>query len=148
VGEAVERELVDRLRALHDAVDPVPQPVVAAAHAAFEWRNVDAELAALTSDTLPAQAGMRSTGQARLLVFAGPRGGAEVEVVPIGRRHRLVGQLLPIRASEVVVELFDDRRAASTDAVGCFRFEDLPPGPLRLRWTTADGPVVTGWVSI
>ncbi len=60
-------------RALHDAVDPVPEPVVAAAHAAFEWRDVDAELAALTSDTLPAQAGMRSTGQARLLVFSGPR---------------------------------------------------------------------------
>lgn len=143
-----DQDLLRRLRALHDVIDPVPEPIAEAARAAFAWREIDAELAALTSDTIPADAGMRSSAGARLLAFTGPRGGLEAEVVAVGRHRRLVGQLLPVHSVEVAAEVGPVRRVSSADVVGCFRFDDLPPGPLRLRWTTPEGPVATAWVLI
>lgn len=143
-----DQELLTELRALHDLLDPLPEVVLAAAGAAFEWREFDAELAELRSDRRAAELGMRSTADARLLRFTGRHGGAEVEVLEVAGRRRLVGQLLPIRSGVVTATVRDSSFEAIADEVGCFRFDDLPQGPLRLRWVAAAGPVVTRWVVI
>jgi len=143
-----DQELLPELRALHDVLDPLPEVVLSAAGAAFEWRDVDAELAQLRSDRRAAELGMRSTADARLLRFAGRRGGAEVEVLEVGGRRRVVGQLLPICAGLVTATVRGRSFEALADEVGCFRFDDLPDGPLRLRWIATGGPVVTRWVII
>ncbi|HEX3826640.1 MAG TPA: hypothetical protein VHV82_05135 [Sporichthyaceae bacterium] len=148
MSEAADQELLGELRALHDVLDPLPEVVLTAACAAFEWRDVEAELAELRSDRRAAELGMRSTADARLLGFTGRRGGAEVEVLEVGGRRRLVGQLLPICAGLVTATVRGSSFEAVADEVGCFRFDDLPDGPLRLRWIAAAGPVVTRWVVI
>jgi hypothetical protein len=141
-------ELLRALRALHDVLDPVPETVAAAARAAFEWRDLDAELARLRADHRAVELGMRSTADSRLLRYAGRRGGAEIEVLVVGGRRRLVGQLLPVCSGPVTATVRDTSFAAIADPVGCFRFDDLPEGPLRLRWVGPGGPVVTSWVVI
>jgi hypothetical protein len=143
-----DHDLLGELRALHDRLDPLPENVAAAARAAFEWRDVDTELARLSSDRRPAELGMRSTADARLLRFRGRRGGAEVEVLAVGSRRKLVGQLLPVCSGVVTAAVREGEVEAAADLLGCFRFEDLPAGPLQLRWVTATGPVATSWVVV
>jgi len=143
-----DQGLLGELRALHDLLDPLPEAVAEAARAAFLWRDVDAELAELRSDRQAVELGMRSTADSRLLAFTGSRGGAEVEVLEVSGRRRLIGQLLPICSAVVTATVRDTSFETTADTVGCFRFDDLPDGPARLRWIGPAGPVVTSWVVI
>ena len=63
--------LLDELRRLARAVDPVPDEVTAYARAALGWRRVDAELAELLADSrLEALSSTRSGAEtARSLTF-------------------------------------------------------------------------------
>ena len=47
MDERDEGELLEELRSLIDRLDPVPDHVEAAARAAYSWRTIDTELAAL-----------------------------------------------------------------------------------------------------
>jgi hypothetical protein len=54
--------LLEELRRIASFVEPVPPETVAAARAAFAWRTIDAELAALVHDSLvdTSAAGLRA----------------------------------------------------------------------------------------
>ncbi|MEH3054711.1 MAG: hypothetical protein PGN13_12020 [Patulibacter minatonensis] len=146
--------LLEELRLLHAADDPVPAVVRAAASAAIEFRDLDTQLAALIEDsaaTDTALAGVRG-GDARVLTFQ--LGGLflELEVRAAGDHRTIVGALLPgdaplDGAATVAVETPSGSRAAELDPHGRFRSDDLGPGPLRVRLRLPDVAFVTPWVS-
>ena len=49
--DAAFDDLLDQLRAIGESIDPTPSLVTDLAYAAFETRDLDAELAALTADS-------------------------------------------------------------------------------------------------
>jgi hypothetical protein len=115
--------LLDELATLLGPSNEPPPEVLHAAREVFTWRTVDAEIAALTYDSLldDAPVGVRAAAQPRILTFEA--GGltieVEVDATPSGRR--LLGQLVPAQAAEL--ELLGDGEvlaAASVDAMGRF----------------------------
>jgi len=121
--------------------------MAAAAEAAYSWRTVDAELAALTYDSMADEAVLvRDAGTAsRQLVFEGEGLAVELELSPAG----LVGQLVPPSAGTVT--LFSPTgvvAAVEADALGLFRFERSHRGPVRLRCATDTHDVLTDWVQV
>ena len=144
-GPGGDDGLLDELRAAVRAAGTPTAAMADAARAAFSWRTVDAELAALTSDSLVDEpAGVRGGSPGpRDLVFEGR--GTSVEVAR--DEDCLVGQLVPAGPGPVVLLRPDgevDR--ADVDELGRFRFERSVTGPARLRCTTPSGDVVTEWV--
>jgi len=142
---------------LQDAVgyfDPLPPRLEAAARAAFTWRTIDADLAALTHDTLVDDdrlATVRSGDTPRLLTFDTDGLTAEVEATEIGPRRRLAGQLVPPQPGEVEVAHQGGETRVEVDETGCFIVDDLLPGPVRLRCRTrvaGERTFETPWVVI
>ncbi|RFU21661.1 hypothetical protein [Geodermatophilus marinus] len=146
-GTLDDAALLDELRsALHRAGTPTPA-MAAAARAAFSWRTVDAELAALAYDSLVDEpAGVRGAAAgARDLVFEGRALSVELEHLPDG----LVGQLVPATRGEVTLVRPDGAaEGTAADEWGRFRFAGPVSGPLRLRCTTPSGVLVTRWVRL
>ena len=66
--------LIDELRRVFAAIDPVPEPVQVAARAAIDWRNIDAEPAALVSDSIVDESppDARGASEPRMLTFEAP----------------------------------------------------------------------------
>ncbi|MEU8261978.1 hypothetical protein AB0C02_15310 [Micromonospora sp. NPDC048999] len=127
---------------------PVPEEFLAAAHAAFAWRNVDTHLALaeLTFDSASDAelAGLtRSAGSARTLSFRSGPIVLDIEVTDAG----IVGQLSPATGGRVSAQTasgtYDE---APVDAVGFFSLDAPPPGPVRLRARTDEYTVATTWV--
>jgi hypothetical protein len=139
--------LLDELRvALHQAGSPTPT-MTAAGHAAFSWGSVDAELAALTHDSLrDGMAAVRGpSAPLRTLVFTGAHASVELE----RSDTRLAGQLVPPASGEVTLLGPDgELAAASADELGCFDFEHPSNGLVRLRCRTAAGVLLTDWFRI
>ncbi|MGY1694409.1 MULTISPECIES: hypothetical protein [unclassified Geodermatophilus] len=140
-------ELLGELRAaLRAAGSPTPA-MTDAARAAFSWRTVDAELAALTSDSLlDRTAGVRGgPGGPRDLVFeAGDR---SVEVAR--DEDCLVGQLVPAAPGEVsLLAPGGEVDRTTADEWGRFRFDRPVSGLTRLRCATPSGVLVTDWVRL
>ena len=144
-GPGEDEDLLDELRAAVRGAGTPTAAMADAARAAFAWRTVDAELAALTSDSLVDEtAGVRgSSAGPRDLVFEGR--GATVEVAR--DEDCLVGQLVPAGPGQVSL-LRPDGEVERTDVdeFGRFRFERPVTGPTRLRCTTPSGVGVTEWV--
>ena len=135
-------ELLTALRTDTDAVERA----VTAGQAAWTWRTVEAELAALTRDSWRLEDGFalaRDDGERRTLVFEGTTGSVEVQV----HGDRVVGQLLPPVPGRVELVMLSGPGAVVTaDEVGCFAL-DLPAGgPWRLRCTRDTDALVTTWV--
>lgn len=138
-------DLLARLEALLADDDPPPAAVVAAARDSYRWRDIDAELASLTADSLLAAEAVRGE-QARLLTYRAGGITIEVEVTESAGRLRVLGQLVPPRAARVRIE--QPQRAVEADVreLGRFRAEELPPGPTRFVCTPAGAsPVRTEW---
>ena len=141
-----DRLLGELRAALRQAGDPTPT-MIAAGSAAFSWRDVDAELAALTHDSLTDElAGVRGpAAQPRTLVFQGPQVSVELEQTSSG----LAGQLVPPTPGEVALWGPDGELAtATTDELGCFEVRRPPSGLVRLRWRTSSGASLTDWFRI
>jgi hypothetical protein len=138
--DALLAELGEVLRADGPTAD-----VIAAAKELFTWRTVDAELAALTFDSLldDDPAAVRATAAApRLLTFEAAGVTVELEVeldvgAASGASRRLVGQVVPPRSGRVELVVDGRSRQTPVDDVGRFVVA-LPdePGPIRLRLTT------------
>ena len=126
----------------------VPAGFTEAGHSAYAWRNIDAELAELTYDSMQDHApspGVRSeTASIRALTFTSDHLSIEIEV----NEDSLLCQLVP--TDEATIEL--QTRAGvvdriEADEVGCFPIRPIPSAPFRLRCQTTDGAtVVTGWI--
>lgn len=127
---------------------PVPVEVREAAYAAFSWRTIDGELAALTYDSTTeelATSGARSQQAGlRAMTFATSAVTIELEVVS----DVLLGQLVP--PLPVTVELRPHSGRHTTilvDSLGCFTIDPIPTGRFRLQ---LQGPttVTTDWISL
>ena len=153
-------DLLDVLRDVLRSTDAVPPEVVAAAKESFTWRTIDAELAALSYDSLLAGelSGTRGHVDARTLSFEFGQVTVEVEVeveVEDGDGGcRLVGQVAPRVPESVEVHQVDtsEVKVAQPDQFGRFTFDGIESGAVRLllRFAPADGPamLLTEWVTI
>ena len=148
--------LLDELRRVVATMDSIPEHAQEAARAAIEWRTIDAELAALVSDSIvdePALA-VRGTTEPRLLTFEAPELTIELEAEPLGDgRLRLVGQLVPAQRAEIAVRHGDELLATRADERGRFVTCAVEAGhvSLRCRLDGKAGPgrlVETAWLSI
>lgn len=149
--ELKDQQLLARLAAALDRYDPLPEAVIAAAKETFTWRTIDAELASLVFDSAAEElAGVRSTDATRQMTFRTP--GVEIELVVLSETsRRLVGQLVPPQAAEVMLHHESDTRTAQSDSLGRFTFHDVPTGSVRLTCKLAgdDGAVIqTEWTII
>jgi hypothetical protein len=140
-----EDDLLEQLRtAVRWAGAPTPT-MIAAGEAAFSWRTVDAELAALTHDSLAEESVLVRGGDAapRSLVFEGRQLSVELDEGEEG----LVGQLLPPGSGEVTLLGPDGKELAHAeiDELGCFCFESAAAGPVRLRCRIGSRAVLTDW---
>ena len=146
--DALENDaLLAELRALAVSLDPVPPEVVAAARSAIAWRSMDAELAELTADTSvePQMAGVRSVGAPAMLTFEAPELTVEIEVIEVGERRRLLGQLVPPGPGEVEIRHRSGRLAVTADEMGRFSASDLAAGPVSVLCRQGGGRVETDW---
>jgi hypothetical protein len=160
-GGSFDRSTDDELlaalgRALQQQ-EPVPDEVLAAAKATFSWRTIDAELAALTFDSVTdadALVGVRGSGGPRALTFEYGDLVVEVEVSEHGARRSLIGHVAPVPLEWVEVQQAGGTDAArhEADAHGRFQIPDLVAGPFRLLCRFRPGapwPVMhTEWVTI
>lgn len=132
--------------------DSVPERVMASARAAYTWRTIDAELAALSFDSLLADDGLatvRSVGMAsRLLTFEASHLTVEIQVCPEG--HHLVGQLVPPQSARVEVQHPGGTMSVPADELGRFSVEALPGRLIRLCCRVADDDtaIETEWITL
>lgn len=140
------RELQQALRARR----AVPPEFVEAAKNAFAWRNIDAELAQLTYDSIDGSGLIAATrseaASIRALTFTHPRLIIELEV----SADAVLGQIVPAQSGTIEVQTHAGTDPEiSTDEIGCFSIQPIPPGPFRLRCrVAADIDVLTGWVTL
>lgn len=142
-----EEDLRGVLREYYTATDPVPARMRAAALAAFAWRDVDHDLAELSTDSLLVAAPIRSQGGPRLLTFTVGEVGIEIEVDGTGPTRQIVGQVIPPAVGAVRL-----RAAAQTtraDDLGRFFFFAVPAGRFSLTWVPDVGSGCnTAWIDI
>ncbi|KAB2371171.1 hypothetical protein [Actinomadura montaniterrae] len=152
-----DEELMAGARAAFDALDPVPEGVLAAARSALAWRTPAAALAELRHDgAVRPAAGVRG-GTGRSLTFgcaAGPAVAAavEIEVTGEGRHREITGRLVPPASAEIVVRHRDlpaGRAAGRTGPTGMFCLPEVPEGLVSLLFRLPGGAsVVTSWVRV
>lgn len=130
-------DLFARLKEVGRRVDAVPGHVIAAARASGSWQNIDAELAELVYDSLleGELVGVRGGAGTRQLTFETPGLSLEVEVA--SDPSRVNGQISPPQEADIEVRHADGSLTVRTDALGHFRIEALPPGPVSFAYQTA-----------
>jgi hypothetical protein len=140
-------ELLAELRSVVGLVDPAPPDLSAASRSLLSWRDADAQLAELVTDSRALAGSVRGDTDVVLRFLAGP-----IEIVvqlsPGGDgNYRLVGQIAPAAAGTLYLRRSAGRIAISTDDLGRFVAERVGPGPISLRWTPdGDGDAVeTAW---
>ena len=146
MSDDADDALLDELAALLGPRLEPPPEVLHAAREAFAWRTIDAELAALTCDSLldDAAVAVRAVTTPRVVTFETPALTIEVEVdvAPSGRR--LLGQLLPAQEAELeLLEAGVVRSSGAADDLGRFVLV-LPAavGRVVVRCRLADGTTV------
>lgn len=136
--------LLEDLAAAVREEQQVPASFLAAGRAAFDWRNVDAELAALAEDAL---AGTRQEpAELRSFTFVARELSIEVEVAD----DALLGQIVPPRPGRIELRGRDgSTRTAEVDEVGWFALRPLPTGMFRLYFEDPAGAqVLTEWMTL
>jgi hypothetical protein len=131
------------------ADDAVPATAVEAAKGGFKWRATGDELAELTYDSSDDLLGLTSVRGASTRQMCFAAGSASVEIELRDNARLLVGQVIPTGPAEVELVAFAEpgpARRQRADEVGRFVVEDLPAGPVRLRWIEGSGRrVATDW---
>lgn len=142
-----EQSLLATLREALDETSEVPPSVLAGGYAAYAWRTIDSELAALTYDSThdATFAGARSQQAGpRSVTFGSASCTIELEVTATG----ILGQIIPAGPSGVLLRLEDDTSAlVPVDDMGCFTIVPLPSTRFRLQIA---GPVKvsTDWIAL
>jgi hypothetical protein len=145
-----DNELLALLEEALDAEGDVPPDFIAAGKAAFAWRTIDAELAALIYDSSadagrePALTRNQTTADLRALTFASANVTFELELTDAG----LIGQLVPPSVAEIDVQTAAGvTSTVTTDELGCFTIRVIPQEPFRLRCRASDTDVLTTWIT-
>jgi hypothetical protein len=152
LGELDDQALIARLAELLEDAE-APSWSAELAKASYGLRAVDAELAALSSDSgLTAGSGMRAAAAPRLAVFEATGLSVEIEIEPAARSGlwRLVGQLTPAGPARIGIRRHDDAVSwTDADDRGRFSADQLPGGPLSLRCERPGQPAAaTEWIWI
>ena len=148
-------ELEAELRRLAANEEPVPAELIQAALDAFDWRDIDAELAELVYDSLvdadEASLVRGSPGQ-RLVSFAVGGMTIDVEVTSAGPGRAVMGQIAPPQRAVVDIRGRRETVTVEADELGRFQSGSIPPGPASLRLRPPPGgdgpPIVTDWISL
>ena len=142
-----DNELLALLEEALEAEGDVPPDFIAAGKAAFAWRTIDAELAALVydSDREPALTRTQTTADLRALTFASAHVTIELELTGTG----LIGQLVPPSTAEIDVQTAAGvASSVTTDELGCFTIRVIPQEPFRLRCRAGETiDVLTTWIT-
>jgi hypothetical protein len=142
-----DNELLALLEEALAAEGDVPPDFIAAGKAAFAWRTIDAELAALVydSDREPALTRTQTTADLRALTFASAHITIELELTGTG----LIGQLVPPSTAEIDVQTAAGvTSSVTTDELGCFTIRVIPQEPFRLRCRAGETiDVLTTWIT-
>ena len=145
-----DEALLAALRSDVRQLDPVPAEAALAARSAIAYRDLDAQLAVLVSDSLDDEAGLaavRSGRRSRHIMFRAESASFEVELELLGDHVVLSGQVVPPTPAAVAVEHRGGALSADVSEHGDFAVPACPRGPLRIRLTGADGRVVTSaWI--
>ena len=144
-----DEELLAALGEAMRARREVPEWFVETGKNAYAWRNIDAELAQLTYDSLvdreQAAAVRSEAASIRALTFTSGRLSIELEV----GEGSLLGQVIPPRAGTLEVHTTAGVTSSPVDEIGCFVVDPIPSSPFRLRCRTEDGAdVLTGWITL
>jgi hypothetical protein len=145
--EAEEAALMSLLRSYAQAVDRPPSLYVDLAKASYTMRDLDAELAELTSDSTwsgaAASSGIRSTVVPRLIAFdLGDGVTLELEFL----RDRLAGEISHGTLVSVTWHTAETRGQASLVEGTYFEIADSPNGPFYLEVELGDRRVATDWL--
>jgi hypothetical protein len=143
-------QLLVELREAIQSAREVPEGFIAAGKAAFAWRTVDAELAALTAE-FSADDALMGTGtraehaSVRALSFHARDIAIELEVTA----DALLGQLVPVRPGTIELQTKDGAHdTATVDESGWFTIRPLPTTMFRLHVQTATDNVITEWITL
>lgn len=147
-------QLLEQLRDALSTTREMPAAFTEVGKAAYAWRTIDAELAALTYDSAwdPAELTLTRAESAvlRTLTFSSDAMTIELELTP----HEVLGQISPPQGG--TVRLTTESLAADADDAGTTPIDDLgffvvrpaPTHPFRLACQIAAGvTVLTGWIS-
>jgi hypothetical protein len=128
----------------------VPRCFIEAGEAAFAWRTVDAELAAITFDSAADNqqliAATRTERAAlRELTFSTRELKIHLQVTD----RALLGQIVPAQECEIEVRTVDRQPLLTrTDEVGWFTVQPVPIGSFRLLCRTPRGTALTDWLAV
>jgi hypothetical protein len=145
-------QLLAALREAFRSARSVPAEFTATAKATFAWRDIDAELATLTWDSISAGAGAELAGQRadpaslRSLTFDSGELTLEIEVT----ENALLGQLVPPGPGRIEARTIGgDAVTTVINQVGGFTICPIPRGPFRLYCQTTGGAnVLTSWLAL
>ena len=142
--DAHDDTVLDRIARAFDGIEPVPDDLRAAAHAAFAWRRADAELAQLLFDSASDElVGVRGTSSARRSF----RFGTEHAVI---RLHLTDESLVLMIEPPLSVEC----RIATEQSVDTHRTDEfgelvvpVPEFPVRVEIDLPGGTTHTPWIT-
>lgn len=143
---ADDLRLLERLGAIADVVDPVPEEVLALGRAVFAFRDPDAQLLALVPDGPDLAAVRGSATTSRLHFFEFGELSVDVEMTTRGPFMRVLGVVADPGGTvsrSVTLESGAASFTAEIDAGGRFGFEQVPTGLIRLTLDRPDAPRLT-----
>ena len=138
--------LAELAAALAPDLEP-PDSALAAARASFTWRTIDAELAALTHDSLldEDRVGVRAADEPRILTFETDGVTIELAVDRTPGARRVIGQVVPPQEADLALVVDGAPTGTSTRADQWGRFTlALPDREVRIALDVrlADGTAV------
>jgi hypothetical protein len=142
-----DNEVLEILRKGMEESDAVPSTVSEFARALFTWRDIDAELAELTFDSVDEDvpAGVRSSSTARMISFEVGKWTIDLEYNPA--TGTLMGSVTPGSPFSVELHSRGALFVEELDDMGRFEFEDVEGGPASLVFRSSDGEIVkTSWI--
>ena len=148
--EEADIELLERLGAIADVIDPVPDHIREMSRALFAFRDPDAELmkvVELDEDRLEAVRGPSPTSRMHFFEFG--ELSIDVELTTSGEFCEVIGVVADSAGSEGTSVTLDTVSASFTtvpDAEGRFDVRRVPTGMIRITLERGDRPkVATPW---
>jgi hypothetical protein len=146
------RGVVATLDAALDARTPLPDALVASAQQLYTWRDVEAELLELLTDSAHDELLAVRAGEApRLMVFGSGDQAVQLEVVRRSDGYHLHGFVSSASTGQHVrAEWSSGSLDSAADAGGAFSLAPVPAGRVRVTIEGGDqaGPLVTPWFEL